>query len=50
MIQEIMDNKEFFSCPNRLNGLHGDWHSMPIEIIRVSDEEYKNICEIYNLD
>lgn len=36
---------EAWHCPDRLDGQHGEWLSMPVFITRVSAEEYDWICE-----
>lgn len=37
--------QEAWHCPDRLDGTHGEWLSMPVFVTRVSDEEYQRIHE-----
>ncbi len=44
-----IEGRENWHCPDRLDGKHGEWHSMPVEIVRVPEEEYLQIFDMLHM-
>jgi hypothetical protein len=46
MYREDWGGQETWWCPVRLDGTHGEWHSMAVTITRVSDEEFEHVLAL----